>query len=83
MKKFDLNNFTKGWFIGNFEPTLFTTENFEVGVKRYKAGDKENLHCHIIAREWTCVITGKILMGGEIHEKDAIVEIQPEEYSSF
>ena len=25
IEKFDIKDFTKGWFIGDFEPTLFKT----------------------------------------------------------
>ena len=40
MNSYKLEDFTKGWFIGNFEPTLFN-DDFEVGIKEYKSGDKE------------------------------------------
>ena len=32
MKIFNLNNTVKGWFIGDFDPSLYK-DNFEVGVK--------------------------------------------------
>ena len=44
MKKDNLNDFTKGWVIGNFQPTLYTTDYFEVAVKNYKEGDYEEKH---------------------------------------
>ena len=34
MKKYNLKNMIKGWFIGKFEPTLLDTDLFEVAVKR-------------------------------------------------
>jgi len=40
MKKYKLKNFTRGWFIGNFKPTLFSTKDFEIAIKQYKKGDK-------------------------------------------
>lgn len=33
IKKFDLESMFKGWFIGNFEPSLFKTNDVEVGIK--------------------------------------------------
>lgn len=27
---------TKGWFVGDFEPSILKTKNCEVGVKSYK-----------------------------------------------
>ncbi|GIU68975.1 MAG: hypothetical protein KatS3mg002_0211 [Candidatus Woesearchaeota archaeon] len=33
MKTAKLSEMTKGWFIGNFEPSLHKTNDVEVGVK--------------------------------------------------
>ena len=41
MKVEKLSNMKGGWFIGNFEPSLFKTNECEVAVKSYKKGDKE------------------------------------------
>ena len=49
----------KGWFIGNFEPTLFNTDLFEVAVKRYNKGDSEERHTHKIATEFTMILDGE------------------------
>ena len=46
MKTAKLENMLKGWFIGNFEPTLLRTNDVEVAVKEYKKGDYEELHYH-------------------------------------
>ena len=35
MKKLNLQNFTKGWIVGDFEPTLFNNKDVEVSLKRY------------------------------------------------
>ena len=40
MKK-NVSDFTKGWFIGNFEPSLLKSKDFEVAIKEYKAGTVE------------------------------------------
>ena len=39
MEKHNLNEMIGGWFIGNFEPSLLKTDNVEVAVKNYNAGD--------------------------------------------
>ena len=46
MKTAKLGSMIKGWFIGNFEPTLLRTNDVEVAVKEYKKGDYEELHYH-------------------------------------
>ena len=53
-----LDNFTKGWFIGNFFPTLDPRDDFEIAVKRYRAGDKEDSHVHRVATEYTVILNG-------------------------
>ena len=51
MKTARLNDMIKGWFVGNFEPTLYRTNDCEVAVKRYLKGDCEKKHHHKIATE--------------------------------
>lgn len=35
MKKYHLNQMTKGWFVGNFYPTIINTDAIEIGIKYY------------------------------------------------
>lgn len=83
MEKFNLKDFTKGWFIGSFEPTLLQTSDFEVAVKRYKAGDYENKHHHKIAVEYTVIIDGEVLMNGVKHASNDIIVIKQNESTDF
>ena len=41
MKVSKLENMFKGWFVGNFEPTLLRTTDVEVAVKSYNKGYKD------------------------------------------
>lgn len=59
MKTAKLEDMTKGWFIGNFNPSLLKTNDVEVAVKSYKKGDYEGRHYHKIATEFTCIISGR------------------------
>lgn len=83
MKTFKLNTFTKGWFIGNFTPTLFPTEGFEVAVKRYNAGDYEASHHHKISTEYTIIVSGEVEMNGIKYFADDIIVIEPGESTDF
>ncbi len=65
----------KGWFIGHFKPTLFNTTAVEVAVKRYRKGDAEGAHYHMIATEFTVVIEGEIEMGGTTYRAGEIVVV--------
>jgi len=69
-----LSAMTKGWFVGDFEPTVFQTSDVEVGVKSYKAGDYDELHHHKVATEITVLIRGRARIGGlEIQAGDIVV----------
>ena len=41
MKVGKLDDMTKGWFVGNFEPSVLRTNAVEVAVKKYSEGDFE------------------------------------------
>lgn len=38
MKRAKIGGFMGGWFIGNFEPSLYRTNACEVAVKHYEKG---------------------------------------------
>ncbi len=65
MNEYNLDDMIKGWFIGNFEPSLHKTNDFEVAVKSYKKGEYESEHYHKIATEFTVILDGKVRMKGQ------------------
>ncbi len=83
MKVDKLQNMIKGWFVGNFEPTLYKTNVVEVAVKRYRAGDYEKMHFHKIASELTVIIIGEVEMNGVRYKEDDIIVIGPSEEADF
>lgn len=83
MKTAKLKDMRRGWFIGNFEPSLYRTGDFEAAVKTYAAGEKEEAHCHKIATEYTVVVSGTVRMNGtDYHAGDIIVE-EPGDTTNF
>jgi hypothetical protein len=78
-----LNEFKKGWFVGNFNPSLIKTNDVEVGIKKYKCGDYENKHYHKLATEITIIISGKVSMNGNIYTSDDVIVINPLESVDF
>lgn len=83
MKIAKISDMKKGWFIGNFNPSLFKTNNCEVAVKYYKKGEYEAKHYHKIATEYTCIISGKVKMNGIIYEAGDIVVMEPNDETDF
>lgn len=74
---------TKGWFVGDFEPHVLRTDSVEVGVKHYKAGDRENWHYHKIATEITVVVSGEVEMSGKRFTSGDIIVMEPGEGTDF
>ncbi len=83
MKTAKLSEMTKGWFIGNFEPSLFKTNVAEVAVKTYNKGDFEEMHYHKIATEYTCIISGRVKMNGTEYVAGDIIVMEPGESTDF
>jgi quercetin dioxygenase-like cupin family protein len=83
MKVNNLDNFIKGWVIGNFEPSLLKTDDFEIAVKHYECGDFEPKHYHRVATEITIIAEGMVRMNGEIYSKGDIITIEPGEATDF
>jgi len=83
LKTAHLDSMVKGWFIGDFEPSLCRTEDVEVAVKRYNRGDREARHFHKIATEYTVIISGRVRMNGVEYGEGDIVVMAPGEATDF
>lgn len=83
MKKARLEDMVKGWFVGDFEPTLIKTREVEVAVKEYRKGDLEGRHHHKVATEITVISSGLVRMNGIEYGKGDIIVIKPLESTDF
>lgn len=83
MQKARLEDFHGGWFLGNFTPSMLTTEDFEIGLKRFAKGDTEPLHYQQIAVEFTLVVSGRISLGGNEVGPNEILRVDPGERADF
>ena len=83
MKHFQLENMVRGWFVGNFFPSAFTTNSCEVGIKMYKKGDYEKEHFHKIATEITVLVSGSVRMCNQEWNSGDIVVVEPGESTDF
>lgn len=83
MKEATINSMTKGWFVGNFTPTLYQTTDCEVAYKTYKKGDQEEAHFHKIATEITLVTKGRVKMFDKEYGEGDIIIVEPGDATSF
>lgn len=81
MKKYRIEDFTKGWIVGDFSPAIINSPFVEVAYHKHKAGEDLLTHYHKIAKEITVVVDGVIeVNGNRFHEGD-IFMIEPFEVS--
>ena len=83
MKTDRLEQMVKGWFVGDFSPTVLQTQGFEVAVKHYRAGDREDWHYHKVATEITVIVSGEVEMGGKAFRAGDIITLSPGEGTAF
>lgn len=81
MRKFDIKDMIRGWFIGNFEPTVLKTESFEVGLLSHKKQEQWPEHVHKIATEYNVLLKGSMAVNGTEIKEGEIFIIEPGESS--
>lgn len=79
MKKFDISKFKDGWFIGDFEPSVHKTKDFEVGFLLHRKGEKWDTHYHKIAREINYLIEGEMVISNTLIQSGEIFILEPGE----
>jgi hypothetical protein len=72
MNIYKLSDMVNGWFIGNFEPSVIKTTEFEVGCHFYKKGTKTINHIHKFSIEINLIVTGKIQINEIVLEAGSI-----------
>jgi dTDP-glucose pyrophosphorylase len=69
-----LETMFRGWYIGNFEPTVYKTKDFEVGYLLHKKGEIWPVHYHKYTTEVNLLTKGKMILNDlELNENDIFV----------
>lgn len=79
----NINDFKNGWIVGDFDPSLFKSKNFECGIKYIESGYVNPSHYHSESIEINVVISGIVKFNNKIYEKNSIVIIEKNECSLF
>lgn len=69
----------RGWFIGNFEPSVLKTSDFEVALLVHKKGEHWPRHYHKVATEINVLLEGRMTICGENITPDTIFILEPME----
>ena len=83
MKKHRIEDFTRGWVIGDFEPSLYKTKDFEVSISFVEKGYVGARHIHKLADEIHIVTSGKFKLDEDVFVVGDIVYISAGEFSGF
>lgn len=78
MKVQQLSDFVRGWFVGNFEPSIFKTDKFEIGILTHKKGEEWPSHYHT-GTEINYIISGNILMHNQVLKAGDVFMMEPYE----
>jgi CTP:phosphocholine cytidylyltransferase-like protein len=74
MKTSHLNDMIRGWLIGDFEPSIYRTKDFEIGYLSHPKGQVWAPHVHNKADEINVLIKGKMRINNEdIEEKEIFI----------
>ena len=65
MKIDNVSNCKQGWFIGNFDPVILKTINFEVAFHSLPKGHRSDNHYHLESLEMNLVVSGRIAVAVE------------------
>lgn len=77
MKKYNIEDMTGGWFVGDFEPTVFKTSDFEVCYKVHPKGEKWATHYHKKSTEINYLIRGSMRIQGQMINAGEIFVFEP------
>lgn len=74
MKVFKLDSMKGGWFVGDFNPSSFKTQDFEVCYKQHYKGEEWDTHYHKKGTEINLLIEGKMtIQGRELNSGDIFI----------
>ena len=79
MKLSNIKNMTRGWFIGDFEPSILRTKDFEVGVLIHKKGEVWPKHYHALSTEYNLLLEGSMTIQNTLINSGDIFILDPME----
>ncbi len=71
-----LSDTTRGWVIGDFEPSLLKTKDFEVGILTHLKGEQWPAHYQKQGTEYNILIKGRMnVCNTELEEGDTFIKV--------
>lgn len=79
MRVTNIEKMKRGWMIGDFEPSILRTKDFEVGILIHKKGEFWASHFHREAEEYNLLLDGKMEINGVLIEPGTIFILEKNE----
>ncbi len=77
MKRYNIREMVNGWMVGDFDPAILKTKNFEVGYHTYKKNAPTQNHYHKTSTEINLVVKGDVEINGERFTSGDIFVLEP------
>lgn len=74
---FKFEKMTRGWFVGEFEPSVFKTKEAEVAFHFHPKGFVGGAHIHKIGTEISLITSGRVKINGLDLKKGDIFVFKP------
>lgn len=71
----------KGWFVGDFEPSILRTSEFEVGYRTHDVGHGDP-HYHTMVTEINLITQGRMILHGRELKTGDIFVLEPWEITA-
>lgn len=79
---YDLYNYKAGWIIGDFEPSIIKTKDFEVGILTHNKNEKWDYHYHVYLDEINILLEGNMLLNEIVINKNQLFYIPKKQIAS-
>lgn len=63
-----IDDYIRGWLIGDFIPSIVRTSAYEVGISRHKKGEHWGFHYHHELDEYNILLSGKMYINNRLLE---------------
>ncbi|NBO22131.1 hypothetical protein EBU94_02160 [bacterium] len=74
-----IDDYVRGWYVGDFQPSCYRTSHFEVGLNSHRQNEKWPIHFHKISTEINLLIEGEMTINGKKIESGDIFILEPNE----
>jgi len=77
----NIADFKSGWFVGDFEPSIFKNPFFEVAHHKHTKGQETFSHYHKVTNELNYIVSGELKVSGKFMQSGDMWIYEPNEIS--